>query len=289
MKSAPFASLLTATAMAVIPVAQAVAGGEDAVKPPPMESTAQTLLRAEGYMLVPLGQVHGMESFLGVKEGQLHVFHITPDGLAWFDAEMRDGSGRNPATDAVVKALMAETTVRQAFASATPQALDALSSPAPSPAPAPPPVWQKLEQAAWFSVGNSGTDELVYMFVDPDCGPCAHAWKRLKPQVDAGRLQVRLIAVGEIMETSRGKAAALLTDADPAVAWEWNISRFDAKTGGGLRPLTEIPDEIAATLEENSRLMRELGARAIPFTLRLRDGDVERTSGIPDDLVKGAS
>lgn len=138
-------------------------------------------------------------------------------------------------------------------------------------------VWQQLESSRWIADGSPNAPRVVYVFTDANCPYCTNLWEKTRPWVDAGKVQLRHLLVGVIAPTSAGKAATLLTAPDPAAAlatYERVQLGRAAKTiasgnpqplrGGNLQPMQEIPPEIRAHIDANTKLMASLHIPGTP-------------------------
>lgn len=138
-------------------------------------------------------------------------------------------------------------------------------------------IWQALQRSSWIADGSIGARRIVYVFTDPNCPYCNKFWADARPWVRAGRVQLRHVIVGILTADSPGKAAALLSAANPAMALAaYEGAQVDAvaKTlaaghprplgAQGLAPLNPIPPAWAARLNANDQLMQALGLRATP-------------------------
>ena len=151
-----------------------------------------------------------------------------------------------------------------------------LAAPA-APSAVPATVWQQLEKSHWIADGNPKAPRVVYVFTDANCPFCTKFWSDARPWVDSGKVQLRHLLVGIIAPTSAGKAAALLTDPDPAAA----LAAYErgqgaeatatiasgnpqALRGGALKPLAAIPPAIRAQIDANQKLMASLQIPGTP-------------------------
>lgn len=122
-------------------------------------------------------------------------------------------------------------------------------------------VWKSLEKSSWIQDGNSKAPQVVYVFADPNCPYCHTFWKKARPAVDAGKLQLRHIMVGVIRPKSKGQAAALLSSKNPEQVFK------DFNQSGGKKPITglkNIPPALSAKLDQNAMLMEKYGFFATP-------------------------
>jgi thiol:disulfide interchange protein DsbG len=74
-----------------------------------------------------------------------------------------------------------------------------------------------LQNSSWIADGSIGARRVVYVFTDPNCPYCNKFWAEARPWVQAGK-QLRHVIVGILTPESPGKAAALLSAPNPAVA-----------------------------------------------------------------------
>jgi thiol:disulfide interchange protein DsbG len=160
-------------------------------------------------------------------------------------------------------------------------------------------AWKQLESSHWLEDGKKGAPRTVYVFTDPNCPYCNKFWADARPWVDSGKVVLRHVLVGVLTPTSRGKAAALLADRNPAQAlltYERNHAAQNSKTlatgrprplgDDGLNPLAMIPPAIDAQLEANERLMTALGIVATPAMV-WQDGAgmMQVRTGAPDSAL----
>ena len=144
------------------------------------------------------------------------------------------------------------------------------------------PLYEKLEKSAYISEGTLGAPKsVIYAFFDPNCPFCHFAWKALQPYEAAG-LQVRWIPVAYLMETSTGKATAILQSKDKLAAFRENEQHYNLQNHeGGIKPAKPT----AATnklLQTNSELMHDFGITGTP-ALVWKDaaGKVQMKGGLP--------
>ncbi len=147
-------------------------------------------------------------------------------------------------------------------------------------------AWKQLESSTWIADGSKTAARVVYVFTDPNCPYCNKFWSEARPWVKANKVQLRHVMVGILGPTSPGKAAALLTAKDPALA----LSQHGLQqTSGGLKPLNPIPADVRAQLEANYKLMEQLGSAATPSIFyKDASGRLQKMQGAPsaDMLLK---
>lgn len=140
-------------------------------------------------------------------------------------------------------------------------------------------IWDQLEKSHWVADGREDAPRVVYMFSDPNCPYCHRFWTAARPWVDAGKVQLRHVLVGVIRDDSANKVAAILGDASPSDALARNERTYDT---GGVKNAATVPAKVRKQLDDNERLMLELGFQGTPGIL-FRDsaGVVQRRSGMP--------
>ncbi|RCW68541.1 thiol:disulfide interchange protein DsbG [Pseudorhodoferax soli] len=144
-----------------------------------------------------------------------------------------------------------------------------------------------LQNTNWLMDGNPSAPRVAYVFTDPNCPYCNKFWSDARPWVSAGKVQLRHILVGIIKPTSAGKAAALLSQKDPAAAlaaYERTLAGTKDKGAkdATLKPLLPIPERIAEQLKANQRLMEQLGLDATPALAWVNAaGNLKTRTGAP--------
>lgn len=140
-------------------------------------------------------------------------------------------------------------------------------------------TWNQLEKSSWIADGSKNAPRVIYTFTDPNCPYCNKFWNDAQPWVKAGKVQVRHVLVGILMDSSAGKAAALLSAADPQAALAQHEQQH---ASGGVKPLEQISLKVRAQLDANMALMQQLGSSATPTTFYKDDaGNLQMVQGAP--------
>lgn len=140
-------------------------------------------------------------------------------------------------------------------------------------------VWSQLKHSTWVAEGNADAPRTVYVFSDANCPYCHLFWKKARPWVESGRLQLRHVLVGVISKTSDNKAATILTASDSEHAYVKNQRHFDE---GGITPMKHVPEEVDRKLAANFKLMQQLGLHGTPaIVYRNEKGYVQFVRGVP--------
>jgi thiol:disulfide interchange protein DsbG len=192
-------------------------------------------LQDQGLKVVgDLPTVSGLKAYAGHMGQQPYALYVTPDGKHVLVGSIFDAQGKNltqaPLEKAIAKPLSVLTLAQ-------------------------------LEATSWVLDGKKDATRIVYVFTDPNCPYCHKFWEQARPWVSAGKVQLRHVMVGILRETSPGKAAAILSAADPSAALAEHEKNMRA---GGIKPLEPIPTDEQVALLANQSLMAELGMQATP-------------------------
>lgn len=195
----------------------------------------------------------GMKGYLGKYQDMGVTIYLTPDGKHAISGYMYDEKGANLSEQLIQKDIYA---------------------------PAGRELWQKMEKASWILDGKKTAPRVIYVFADPFCPYCKQFWQQARPWVESGKVQLRTLMVGVIKPESPATAAAIMTSKDPAKTWH------DYEQSGGKLKL-DIPSSVAPAqmqiLNENQKIMDELGANATPAIYYLNDDNaLQQVVGLPD-------
>jgi thiol:disulfide interchange protein DsbG len=239
---------------------------------PPVPAAVQALEK-KGVTIVGTFPAPGGLTAWAAYAGQHPVaLYLTPDGKHVIAGTMYDADGKEAAQDALEKAVRGPMAAR---------------------------VWQQLASARWVQDGKADAPRTVYVFTDPNCPYCNKFWADARPWVDSGKVVLRHVIVGILTPTSPGKAAALLSDKNPAAAFaayeRGNAERTRQNLASGhphpladdgLKPLATIPPAIEAQLAANEKLMASLGLEATPaMAWRDASGALQVRTGAPDAVL----
>jgi thiol:disulfide interchange protein DsbG len=190
------------------------------------------------------------------KGGRYTMVFTTPDGKTLIVGELIDESGKN---------LTAEY-AHEYF-----------------PKPDLAALFPALEDSAHVVEGTQKSPKsVIYVFFDPNCPFCHLTWKALQPYEKAG-LQVRWLPVAYLMQTSAGRAAAILEAKNRTTAFRQNEEKYNMeKHEGGIDALSKPADATMRQLQANNELMQKFGAFGTP-ALVWKDGQgkIQMKSGLP--------
>ncbi len=117
-------------------------------------------------------------------------------------------------------------------------------------------------QAKGFSVGAMMSNQVVYVFFDPQCPHCGHLWNASRPL--HSKLRFVWIPVAWINAASLAQGAALLTAADPLARMTEHETSLLAGSGG-ISASASIPPAIEQSIQANTKLLNSFGAESVPF------------------------
>lgn len=131
--------------------------------------------------------------------------------------------------------------------------------------------------------GTNAAPHKMYAIADPNCIYCHRFYQAARPLVKAGKLQIRWIIGAFLKPSSKGKAAAILSAANPAKALLENENKFNEKIEeGGITPLSKIPSSIEAKLKANMQFMVKNQIMQTPTLLyKNANGTPKIFSGVP--------
>jgi thiol:disulfide interchange protein DsbG len=204
-------------------------------------------------IIKPFDAPAGMKGYLGKYQDMGVAIYVTPDGKHAISGYMYDEKGKNLSEELFQKEIY------------TPAGLE---------------MWKQMEKSSWLLEGKKEAPVVLYVFADPFCPYCKQFWQQARPWVESGKVQLRTLLVGVIKPESSTTAAAILAAKDPAKTWH------DYEQSGGKMKLT-IPDTPSSpamrTLNQNQKLMDDLGANATPAIYYMNDkGQLQQVVGLPD-------
>ncbi|PKO64359.1 MAG: thiol:disulfide interchange protein DsbG [Betaproteobacteria bacterium HGW-Betaproteobacteria-16] len=259
-------SAIVSTVVVLIALASAAASSAFAAPPLPAPVKA---LQEKGLSIVgTLPSSGGMTAYAAHAGTEPIALYLTPDGKHVIAGTLFDATGKN------LTAAGLEKVLAQPMADA---------------------IWGSLEKSHWIADGRKDAPRTVYVFTDPNCPYCNKLWADARPWVDSGKVQLRHVMVGMLTPTSAGKAAALLSDKNPAAALDAHERGHMASNAkmlasgrpkplgdDSLKPLSVVPPAIAAQLEANAALMASYSLQATPALVwKDAKGAVQMRQGAP--------
>ena len=231
-------------------------------------SPADLLMMAPG-QVTELGTLQGLRGIFVRNAGQFQVFYASPDNERVIPGAMFDAEGKNLTLDQIAAIPGAVPTV--AIGDAANRAAAQAQAPAGS-------LLKALEAASYGTVGSPSAPRL-WVFIDPLCAWSVRAMGKLRPYVDAGRVQLAVVPVSVLDREDQGRstvaAKAMLSLSQEAMVAAWR----DNKLGEQADPAAD------QRLSNNMAAVAAIGLRGTPtFIWRKVDGTEGRADGLPNDV-----
>ena len=136
------------------------------------------------------------------------------------------------------------------------------SSPADPPIDTAQAYEASAQGAKGFTAGALMSAHTVYVFFDPQCPHCGHLWQAAMPLLP--RLKFVWAPVSLLGAKSLPQGAALLQATNPVEAMTAHEASLLAGQGGTTAS-ANVPADVEAAIQGNTRLLNRLGAEAVPF------------------------
>lgn len=138
------------------------------------------------------------------------------------------------------------------------------------------------EDGFWFAIGETSAP-VAYVFIDPMCPYCAKAIHNLKPKLDDGSLQLRVLLAPVLSRASYGKIASILTSQDPVGTFLEHELEYAQRGASGLPRANEddIPAELAEGVRANYGMIFDNGLPGVPFFAYETSDGPKFLSGVP--------
>ncbi|MBV6632814.1 MAG: thioredoxin fold domain-containing protein [Alphaproteobacteria bacterium] len=271
-----------------VPPAEATAGipgvGSTAEGPINPNAPALQYLRNRGNVLRFMGRLHGLDAYFAeAANGSIQTFYVAPDGTAAIAGLMFNTQGQNITMGQVMSLMQNDP---QALAAATrlqneaqqQDATRAPLSPQQQQAKAEA-VLDAVDQTNWFRLGQPEAS-VVYMIHDPNCPWCERAMGHLAPVIAQGQIQMRIIPVGMLADTSLAKSAAIISSPNPGQA----MQRYEGRAASPPPPSTVTQDSILL-VRQNEQFTRDYDLEGTPhFIFRGFDGIPRIIRGMPRNM-----
>nr|WP_278422843.1 thioredoxin fold domain-containing protein [Brucella anthropi] len=129
---------------------------------------------------------------------------------------------------------------------------------------------------------------VLYMFADPRCPWCARSFVELKPYMDRGDIELRIIPTPILSRLSFQLAVSFIHEKNPGVAF---IKHSDEIISGSPErtpmPDSEMDQKVVSSMERNVKWVRKNGIRQVPFFLYKDDkGDQVLAGALDETKIK---
>jgi len=245
------------------------AQAQDAIPEPP--GPIQDLAN-QGAQVRFLGNDYDVEAWLAIKNGQEQYFYVLPGGEAFLSGIMYDKKGKVVTIDQVRRLMGQGDSLLDSLASNTPEESanekDAYEFKSPSEQ-----MFYDIENSNWLPLGRADAP-VMYAFIDPQCPHCHNFVNDVRSEIDAGKVQLRMIPVGFRDET-RAQSAFLIATPNPQERWfkhmDGDETALPAKSG--------INDQ---GVQRNLAIMQSWELLATPMVIyRGKNGLVKIVRGRP--------
>ena len=241
--------------------------------PDPIQNLAN-----EGAQIRFLGKDLGLEGWIAIKNGQEQYFYVMPNTGAFLTGILFDAKGQAVTIEQVKQLRAQNGGLLDALAADAPittaekdDTSDRYEFKTPSEQ-----LFSDIENSNWVPMGQAGTP-VFYGFVDPQCPHCHDMMKEMRPHIEAGRVQVRMVPVG-FKEQTKAQAAYLLATPSPEKVW-WRHMDGDANA---LPAKAEISQQ---GVERNMSIMQSWKLSVTPLIVyRGKDTKVKIIRGKPKDI-----
>ena len=139
------------------------------------------------------------------------------------------------------------------------------------------------KEAFWFAVGDKAAPA-VYAFIDPTCPYCAKAMANLQPDVEGGKIQLRVILAPLVSKQAPDAIAGILLSDDIGKTF-WEHEQKKARFGSSdlkPQPFSDLPAGTNAALKTNFDMVVENELPGVPFFGWEGDEGPEFFSGVPE-------
>lgn len=232
----------------------------------------------EGAQIRFLGRDENVEGWIVIKNGVEQYFYVLPGG-AFITGILFDKTGKTLTIEQVARLrgqgddlldrLAGDMTASKPSEAVPDKTKYDFKTPSEQ-------FFYDVENSNWIPFGKAGTP-VFYAFVDPQCPHCHEMMKELRPLLDQGRAQLRLIPVGFRPETE-AQAAFLLAAPDPVALWWRNLD-------GDTQALPAKREINAQGIQRNLSVMQVWKLSGTPTLIyRGKDESVKIIEGRPKNL-----
>ena len=252
-------------------------------KDPPMPAPLETMSK-EGAQVRYMGHRGGLDGWIAIQNGQEQYFYATEDREFVLLGLLFDKTGKMITLEqvgelqkqggAVLDILKADTSTKGASVTDTLPVQGDIAKSLKSPSEQ---MFSDIEAGNWIVLGQEGAP-ILYSFMDPQCPFCHEFMKSLRPEIEGGRIQVRLLPVGFHGEQALAQAALLLAAPNAQDRWFRHVN-------GDKEALPVTPGINEQGIERNMAIMQSWKLDVTPISMyRAQDGKVKIVQGRAKDL-----
>ena len=240
--------------------------------PDPLQNLAN-----DGAQVRFLGRDMGVDGWIAIKNGQEQYFYVLPNG-AFVSGLLFDQRGKALTIQQVQNLRQESGAVLDSLAADTPQtnsiqdAKEAKKYEFKTPSEQ---LYYDIETSNWVPIGKAGTP-VFYSFIDPQCPHCHAMMEKMRPFIEQGKVQVRMVPVGFKDET-RAQAAFLMATPSPEAVWWRHLD--------GSAPIPASQEISQQGVQRNLSIMQSWKLSVTPLLIyRSKDETVKIIRGAPKDI-----
>lgn len=235
-------------------------------------------LASDGAQVRFLGKDGGVDGWVAIKNGQEQYFYVLPSG-DFLSGVLFNSKGSAVTVEQVARLRQQNGQLLDSLASDASQSLSTAVNDKSTKYEFKTPseqLYYDIENSNWIPIGQAGTP-LFYSFVDSQCQHCHSTLMALKPYIDSGKVQVRIVPIG-FREETQAQAAYLLATPNPAATWWRHLE-------GDETALPASKDLSKQGVQRNLAIMQSWKLNVTPLNVyRGKDGKVKIIRGKPKDL-----
>ncbi len=240
--------------------------------PDPLQNLAN-----DGAQIRFLGRDQGVDGWIAIKNGKEQYFYVLPNG-SFVSGVLFDSKGKTITIKQVQELRKKSGGILDSLAADIPptknikdaKVAEKYEFKTPSEQ-----LYYDVETSNWVPIGAAGTP-MFYSFIDPQCPHCHAMMQDLKPYIDAGKVQVRMIPVG-FREETRAQAAFLMATPSPETVWWRHMD--------GSSPIPASQEISQQGVQRNLSIMQSWKLSVTPLIIyRAKDGKVKIIRGKAKDL-----
>lgn len=154
---------------------------------------------------------------------------------------------------------------------------------------------QTTKFAIWFSLGNPKPGvPVVYMMADPTCPFCAEATRQLRPYIDQGTLDVRLVPMPILSMDAFTTMMSIIQPGQPHIDFLEHEAAYGSSAESPIKMLdpSEFDEQLKAGLYRNAMWFKKNKIGAVPFFLYRDAAGVQTGKGMegfsPETFLQAA-
>jgi hypothetical protein len=135
----------------------------------------------------------------------------------------------------------------------------------------------------WFAMGYYDAP-VAYMIADPACPYCARSIANLKGDIEAGRLQLRVLMAPFVSSRSPSMIAGILFSGDPAGAYFTHSLSYAEKGASdlALHDFADLPENVVNAVKGNYDMVVDYKLNGVPFFAWNTAAGPKFLAGVPE-------